>query len=79
MARPKKIHLSNDQPAWTCHACGMKYGSFRAGIATWHQDTCGACGKKTSCTEPRDYGYYLAGWKDKKAGVEIKLGEKPDG
>jgi hypothetical protein len=66
LGRPKKIHIDADQPAYVCHKCGVLYGSFRAGLATWHQDTCGCCGTMTSCTEPRDYGYLLLGWKDKK-------------
>lgn len=66
LGRPKKIYVDPDQPQWICNACGVKYGSFRAGIASWHQDTCGCCGRYTSCTEPRDYGYLLLGWKDKR-------------
>jgi hypothetical protein len=66
LGRPKKIQIDADQPAWVCHKCGVKYGSFRAGLATWHQDTCGCCGTVTSCTEPRDYGYLLLGWKSRR-------------
>lgn len=66
LGRPKKIQIDADQPAWVCHACGVKYGSFRAGLATWHQDTCGCCSRETSVTEPRDYGYLLHGWKDRR-------------
>jgi len=72
MARPKKIHVDNNQPTWVCHKCGVKYGSFRAGIASWHQDTCGCCGRNTSVTEPRDYGYLLSGWQARR---EEELGE----
>jgi rRNA maturation protein Nop10 len=70
MGRPPKIKIDTDQPQWTCYECGRKYGSFKCGIATWHQDDCGACGKHTSVTEPRDFGYFLEGWKDKRDGKE---------
>lgn len=66
LGRPKKIHIDPDQPTWICHKCGVKYGSFKAGLATWHTDTCDVCGTKTSCTEPRDYGYLLLGWKSRR-------------
>lgn len=66
IGRPKKIYIDNDQPQWVCYKCGVKYGSFRAGQATWHSDTCGVCGATASCTEPRDWGYLLSGWKNKR-------------
>jgi hypothetical protein len=46
-------------PDWICHECGFSYGRLPDGrlIATYHQDTCGICGKTTSVTEPRDYGH----------------------
>ena len=66
IGRPKKIHIDNDQPQWVCYECGKKYGSFKCGTATWHSDTCGVCGETQACTEPRDFGYLLLGWKEKK-------------
>lgn len=78
MARPRKIHISNSQPIWVCYDCGRKYGSFKCGIATWHPDVCGCCGASKSCTEPRDFGYLLAGWKHKQDGKEIIMGTEPD-
>ena len=66
LGRPKKIHIDNDQPTWVCYKCGIKYGSFKCGTATWHTDVCGVCGYTVSCTEPRDFGYLLLGWKDKR-------------
>ena len=66
LGRPKKIHVDPDQPKWVCYKCGRKYGSFKCGQATWHSDTCGCCGDVASCTEPRDFGYLLLGWKDKR-------------
>ena len=77
--RPKKIYVSVDQPTWTCYDCGIKYGSFKCGTATWHHDTCGVCGRYKACTEPRDFGYFLSGWKDKLKGKDIVMGDKPDG
>jgi len=62
----KKIVIDPEQPTWVCHKCGVKYGSFRCGIATWHNDTCGVCGKEAAVTEPRDFGYLLAGWKQRQ-------------
>lgn len=66
MVRPKKIRIDPDQPTWVCYECGKKYGSFRCGIATWHPDVCDVCGEVHSVTEPRDFGYLLLGWKDKR-------------
>jgi hypothetical protein len=66
MGRPKKIHVDPDQPAWVCHTCGVKYGSFRAGQCTWHSAVCDVCGGVHAVTEPRDFGYLLLGWKEKR-------------
>lgn len=66
LGRPRKIHVDPNQPTWVCYKCGIKYGSFRAGIATWHSDVCGVCGETHSCTEPRDFGYLLLGWKSRR-------------
>ena len=56
----------------------MKYGSFKCGTATWTKTNCACCGKLTSCTEPRDFGYFLAGWKHKQDGEEVAMGIEPD-
>ena len=66
MGRPKKIHISPNQPDWVCYDCGKKHGSFKCGMATWHKGKCGACGEERSVTEPRDFGYLLTGWKDRR-------------
>jgi hypothetical protein len=66
IGRPRKIHIDPDQPAWICYKCGMKYGSFKCGTAAWHTDTCECCGATASCTEPRDFGYLLLGWKSRR-------------
>lgn len=71
MGRPKKILVDKEEPKWTCYPCGLKYGSFKAGQARWHQDTCGACGKKdVAVTEPLNFGYFLEGWKEKRDNPE---------
>lgn len=41
---------------WICLDCGNKYGHRPVGLATWHEDICDICGKKTGVTEPRDFG-----------------------
>jgi len=66
LGRPPKIHRDPDQPQYVCHTCGIKYGAFRSGQATWHMDHCGCCGEWKGCTEPRDFGYLLLGWKEKR-------------
>lgn len=52
------------QPDWVCSPCGIKKGRRLCGTATFHMDTCGVCGQHTSVTEPRDWGFLKAGWKD---------------
>lgn len=55
------------QPVWVCMDCGAKYGAKLPGhVCTWHEDTCEVCGKFTSVTEPRDFGY-LSLWHRVKA------------
>lgn len=59
-----------EYPSWCCSECGLeanrltclkKYGkepkvkSFS--VSTYHDATCGVCGKYTSVTEPRDFFY----------------------
>lgn len=51
-----------DYPAWICYECGEKHGRRECGIATWHPDECGICGKFTNVTEPRDFGHLKDGW-----------------
>jgi hypothetical protein len=78
LGRPPKIYIDKDQPQWICYACGRKYGSFKAGLASYHQATCECCGKYTSVTEPRDFGYLLDGWKQKRDEPEIEDEEETD-
>ena len=47
----------DNYPAWVCADCGEKYGRHPVGIATWHLDTCGICGRRTGVTECRDFGH----------------------
>jgi hypothetical protein len=57
-----------DLPEWVCVYCGDKYGSCPKGhIATWHQGTCGICGKTKFVTDPRDFSY-LPRWEGQKNG-----------
>jgi len=49
-------------PMWICSSCGEKYGNRPFGVSTWHEDTCGICGKVTGVTEPRDFGGLKDGW-----------------
>lgn len=51
-------------PIWICSECGDKYGRRECGIATWHIDVCGVCGKTKEVTEPRDFGHLKEGWKN---------------
>ena len=61
-----KKTYAKEQPVWICHDCGREYGNRDCGVATWHSDTCEVCGKETSCTEPRDYGYLKPNWVNHK-------------
>lgn len=53
------IFLRSVYPAWICRPCGEAHGrGMPAGHAsTWHEDTCGICGKVTAVSEPRDFGH----------------------
>jgi hypothetical protein len=56
--------MKAEYPTWVCLDCGLKYGWHDAGVATWHEDTCGICGRVTGVTEPRDFGHLRPGWED---------------
>jgi hypothetical protein len=56
------LQAAQEYPMWICADCGEKYGKRPFGIATWHRDTCGVCGRVTGCTEPRDVGHLKDGW-----------------
>lgn len=44
---------------YICMACGNKYGKYSVGCSSvWH-GKCDYCGKYTTITESRDYGYPL--------------------
>jgi hypothetical protein len=51
--------FSPPYPAWICRPCGEACGRGMPAdhISTWHEDTCGVCGKVTSVSEPRDFGH----------------------
>ena len=61
-------YIQGLQPDWVCSECGLKYGARRPGLATWHLDECGVCGRKDiAVTEPRDFGYLNPEWRSKRA------------
>lgn len=60
------VHTQPKYPAWVCAKCGDKYGRKKPGVATWHYDDCGVCGKHTIVTEPRDFGHLKDGWENEK-------------
>ena len=45
-------------PAWVCAECAHAAGKTLRGLATFHPDACGICGKAAIVTEPRDYGHF---------------------
>jgi hypothetical protein len=45
--------------------CGLQFGKFKPGLATWHWGKCGVCYQEKEVTEPRDFGYLREGWKRK--------------
>jgi hypothetical protein len=51
--------VNSPYPAWICRPCGEKHGRGMPAwhVSTWHEDTCGVCGKTASVTEPRDFGH----------------------
>jgi hypothetical protein len=72
MAKKQK----DTQPRWVCLACGKTHGKRMCGVATWHPDTCGVCGKSgVSVTEPRDFGYLENGWSDKASATPAESAE----
>lgn len=46
-------------PDWVCSACGHAHGRGVPPnhVSTWHEDTCGICGRVAACSEPRDFGH----------------------
>jgi len=60
--KPLQNAIDEAYPMWVCASCGDKYGRREFGIATWHEDVCGVCGRVTGVTEPRDCGGLTDGW-----------------
>jgi hypothetical protein len=56
------MKTEREYPVWICHPCGQRWGRRECGVATWHEDECGVCGKTEMVTEPRDYGHLRDGW-----------------
>ena len=52
-----KVREQFPYPAWICRPCGEAHGRGMPEnhVATWHEDTCGICGRRAQVTEPRDF------------------------
>ena len=75
-----KVVKQRDYPVWVCYPCGIRHGFKECGIATWHDDTCGVCGKVTTVTEPRDFGHLKNSWMkayDKRVEIVAYLDDVP--
>jgi len=47
-----------DYPEWVCYDCGIEASEGNVfELSSWHDDVCGVCHEKKSCTEPRDFYY----------------------
>lgn len=68
---PLQAAMDEAYPTWICADCANKYGRYAIGIATWHEDACGVCGRVTGVTEPRDAGHLKDGWKAVARGARI--------
>ncbi|MDR0274103.1 MAG: hypothetical protein LBI48_01945 [Burkholderiaceae bacterium] len=62
-----QIMDKDNYPAWVCADCGRKYGHRVPDVATWHEDTCGVCGKQTAVSEPRDFGHLRDDWVNERS------------
>ena len=56
---------SSSQPSAVCLDCGKKYGCNpnKPGVSSYWVAKCDVCGKQTSVTEARDFGYLNRDWK----------------
>lgn len=66
-------HEQHRYPEWVCIDCGIKHGRKRPGLATWHSENCGICGKYKYVTEPRDFGHLLDGWQNSYRDSKVML------
>ena len=53
--------MIRDYPRWTCWECGVKHGTKKDRIASWHFGKCDVCELNKNVTEPRDFGHF-ANW-----------------
>lgn len=53
--------MTRDYPRWTCWECGVKHGTKKDRIASWHFGKCDVCELNKNVTEPRDFGHF-ANW-----------------
>jgi len=49
---------TKDYPRWCCWECGIKHGTKKDRIASWHFGKCDVCEKNNNVTEPRDFGHF---------------------
>jgi hypothetical protein len=53
--------MTRDYPHWCCWECGVKHGTTKPRIASWHFGKCDVCELNNNVTEPRDFGHF-ANW-----------------
>ena len=53
--------MTKDYPRWSCWECGVKHGTKKDRIASWHFGKCDVCELNNNVTEPRDFGHF-ANW-----------------
>lgn len=53
--------MTRDYPRWCCWECGVKHGTKKPRIASWHFGKCDVCRLNNNVTEPRDFGHF-ANW-----------------
>lgn len=77
--------MTKPYPSFICQDCGQRYGKRKTpGEATWNVFPCDICGTVDLCTEPRDFGHLIDGWRhhihyiNDGFGNEWKLCDKPD-
>jgi hypothetical protein len=51
------MYSERESIMWICRDCGMKYGTPRGGVSTFHVGRCEWCGEEKAVTEDRDYNY----------------------
>ena len=57
--------MTKDYPRWCCWECGVKHGTMKPRIASWHFGKCDVCEQNNNVTEPRDFGHFANWFTDK--------------